>query len=582
MRALRIDCVGLAVVGIVAVLGGGLAGALTGCADQPYDPAAPAIDPNAPRIHITAPALGTFAGDVTHVLVVGTASDDTRVASVQVNGVDAALASDGGWTAMIPVAPGTQLIHAVARDGDGNTGKESRAVVVGAMRSIATAVPQAITAAISAQTFDALGRGVAGYLQAGQLAAAIASDNPVIDVGHGPDCLYAQGSVTRASVGAATTVALVPEDGGLALDVELDQVVVGMHLDYAVACLDGARDIAIAARHIQITGALRAGIADGGFDVALADPRVAVTGFDVDLGGVPGEIADALHLDAALGPILAVATERLVVPLVNRSLGALNQVNTVAVLGTEVDFTLAPARIAFDAGGAIIELDSSLRARGDAGSPGYVYTANQLPEPSQPSLPSQPSQPSGASTLARGFELAIADDAVNQLLASAWAAGSLTRVFDLTTGSYGALGTLYDRVELAAKVPPFIAASGGTLTLTLGDLVATFKDGSATATQVAINAAIEVTVVTGSDGAPRLDVGSPTAFVDVIDDHIDGANALSNAQFEAIASFALGRVLAVGSGFVGAVPLPALGGVAVRTVEIAEQTGYLVVTGYVQ
>ena len=57
---------------------------------------------------------------------------------------------------------------------------------------------------------------------------------------------------------------------------------------------------------------------------------------------------------------------------------------------------------------------------------------------------------------------------------------------------------------------------------------------------------------------------------------------LSNAQFEVIASFALSRVIAIGSGAIGAVPLPSLGGVAVHDLAIAEQTGYLVVDGDVQ
>ena len=67
--------------------------------------------------------------------------------------------------------PGTQLLHAVATDAQGNVGKESRAVVVGPLQPIATAVPQAITAAMSAQTFDAIGRGVTGFLQTGDLEA---------------------------------------------------------------------------------------------------------------------------------------------------------------------------------------------------------------------------------------------------------------------------------------------------------------------------------------------------------------------------------------------------------------------------
>src|SRR4051812_39442018 len=315
-------------VGLAAVA------SLTGCSDHPYEPEVPAIDPNPPRVHITSPARGTFAGDVHSVVVRGTVSDDTRVASLQVNGVDAVIAADGTWTAMVPVGLGTQLIQAIARDGDGNLGKESRAVVVGPLQPIASVVPQAITVALSAETFDALGRGVTGFLGAGQLAQTIAPANPVIDAGGGPDCLYVQGSITRAEVGAATTVSLVPQHGGLALDVELDHVSLGAHLDYAVACFDGSRDITIAASHIRVTGTLSAGIAGGGFDVALTDQSVQITGFDVDLGGVPGEIVDLLHLDSAvLGPIVRVAIERLVVPALNTALTQLNDVNSVDVLG---------------------------------------------------------------------------------------------------------------------------------------------------------------------------------------------------------------------------------------------------------
>ena len=528
------------------------------------------LDPNAPAVHITSPARGTFAGGVATLVVTGTASDDGRVASVEVNGVEAALAGDGTWSATIPIATGTQLIHAVAKDADGNTGKESRAVVVGSLRPIDTAVPQAITAALSAQTFEAIGTGVAGFLRAGQLAAAIAPSNPVIDVNGGPDCLYAQGSVTRAAVGDATAVSLAPQPGGLALDVELDRVVVGMHLDYAAACFDGSRDVTIAASHIKMTGTLHAGIAVGGagrgFDVGLVDQDVKITGLDIDLGGIPGDVVDILHLDAAVAPIVGLAIEKLVVPVLNDALAALNDVNSIDVLGTPIDIKMAPAQISFDATGAIIELDTALRARGDTASPGYVYVANELP----------------VMSTARGFELAVADDAVNQLLGSFWAAGGIDHTFDLTTGSYGNLGQLYDRVELSAKVPPFVDASGGSLKLTIGDLIATFRNGDAVATQVAINAAVDVKVVAGPDGLPRLDVGAPTTYVDVLDEGVDGSNALSNAQFEAITSFALGRVIAVGSGLVGAIPLPSFGGVAVHDIGIAAHAGYLVVGGDIQ
>ena len=553
----------------ILVVGAGSAagaGALTGCSDHPYDPDAPAIDPNAPSVHITSPARGTFAGDVPMLLVTGTATDDTHVASVEVNGVAAALGGDGSWQAMIPVGAGTQLIHAIAKDNEGNVGKESRAVVIGPMQPIATAVPQAITAAMSAQTFDAIGRGVTGLLRTGDLEALIAPNNPVIDVGGGPDCLFVQAAITHMTTGTATGVSLTPASGGLRLDVELDQVNLGMHLSYAVACLGDSRDITIAASHIKVTGTLNVGVAHGAFDIKFTNQNVQLTGVDLDLGGVPGDIVDLLHLDTALGPILGWAAQTFVVPALNNALAGLNDVKTVDVLGTPVDIRVTPAQIYVDPTGAVIELDTTLRAHGDTASPGYVYVANQA----------------SAMTTDRGFELAIADDAVNQLLGSFWAAKGMDRAFDLDTGSYGAIGQLYDRVELSAKVPPYVDATAGSLKLTIGDFLATFKNGAAVATQVAINAEVALQVVTGSDGGLRLDVGTPSTYVDILDENVDGANALSNAQFEVITSFALARVIAVGSSSVGALPLPAFGGVGVRNVGIAEQTGYLVVAGDVQ
>jgi len=541
--------------------------ALTACSDQPFDPGTPAIDPTAPKVHITTPALGTFAGEVATVVVTGTASDDTQVASVEVNGMPAALAGDGTWSVTVPVGAGTQLLHAVARDAQGNTGKESRAVVAGPTRAIGRAVPEAITVALSAQTFDAIGRGVTGYLRTGELEALVAPKNPIVNVNPGSSCNFARAAITAIAVGPATTVALTPRAGGLALDVELDHVAVTAHLSYALLCIHGGRDITIAARHIAITGDLDAGIARGAFDVKLTGQDVAITGFDVDLGGVPGDIADLLHLDAALGPVIGFLAEKLVVPMLGSALGGLiNRPQTIDLLGTPVDLAVAPARIGFDADGAIIELDTTLRAHGDAGSPGYVYVANQVP----------------AMAPEAGFQLAVADDALNQLLGSYWAAKGMDRGFDLTTGAYGQIGQLYDRVELSAKVPPFVDASGGALKLTIGDLIATFKHGDQIATQVAVSAEVELKVAVDASGAPRLDVGMPTTYVDVLDEHVDGANALSNAQFEAITSFALARVIAFGSGAVGAVPLPSVGGVALHDVGIAPQTGYLVVHGDVQ
>jgi hypothetical protein len=545
-----------------------IAPALVAGCDHPYDGGSPAVDPNAPVVHITSPDRGTIAGDVHTVTVKGTATDDVGVTEVTVNGVAATVATDGSFTATVPVTAGTNLLHAIAKDAQDNQGKETRAVVAGPMVKIDTHVGKAITAAMSAETFDAIGRGAAGYIQSADLESLIAPSNPVYSAGapNGPDCLYGMASITSVSVGTVS-ISLQPQPGGLYLDAEIDALDIGMHLDYAAACIDGSRDITVGADHLSVSGMMTVGVTGGAFDIHLDSPNVQLTNFNLELGGVPGAVVDLLSLDTAMGPILGWATEKFVTPMLNKSLAGLNNVKTVAVLGAMVDVSVTPSSIDFTTDGAIIELDSSLRARGDDQGPGFVMVPNTVP----------------AMDTSHGFQVAVADDAANQLFSSLWAAKGLDKTIDLKTGPYGDVGVLYDSVNISALVPPYVDASSDGLKLTIGDLMATFLLGNEAVTKIAINAQVDVKVnADATTGAMRLDVGNPTVYVDILDEGVMGANVLSSSQFEALTSFALSRVVAVGSGSVGAIPLPAVGGVKMTDLAIGEQHGYLVVQGNVQ
>jgi hypothetical protein len=540
---------------------------LSAC-DQPYEDQ-PAIDPNAPRVHITSPERGTFAGPVDTIEVKGTAIDDTMVTSVEVNGVTATVASDGSFTATVPVVPGTNLIHAIAKDAQNNTGKETRAVVAGPTKTLDRVIPQSITASMSAQTFDAIGRGASTFVGTADLTALVTPINPVVDMGtvNGvPDCLYGQAHVTNVDLAPATDIRLIPTSGGLMLDATLVAPRVDAHLQWAVSCLDGSRDVAMTATQIHIGGLLASGIDFfGNIKFELQNPDVSITGFSVEMGGVPQTIIDMLDLDTRMGPVLAWATEKFVVPMLNKSLEGLNQTKTLDLFGKKVDITMQPTRVDFDLSGALIVMDTETRAQGDSGE--FVYVANTIP----------------AMDKSHGFQLAVSDDMANQLLTSLWSAKALDVQIDLATGPYGEVGKLYDSVQLSTKVPPYLDASGDGLKLVVGDLIASFKNGESIVTAVSINAEVELKVVAdASTGALRLDVGTPTAYVDILDQDVDGSNALSNGQFEAITSFALTRIVAVGSGAVGAIPLPSAGGVSMTNVSVGEQTGYLVVEGEIQ
>jgi len=537
-----------------------------GCADNAYDPNAPAIDPNAPKVHITSPARGTIAGDVQTVTVTGTVTDDGEVSEVKVNDVVATVAG-GSFTAQVPVTAGTNLLHAVAKDAQGNVGKESRAVVAGPMATLARHIPDGITATLSAQTIDAIARGTATYIKDGDLTAAVTPMNPVVDAGttNGvPDCLYGQAMITNLDVSDADIV-MAPQNGGIFFSADLTQPRVGMHLQWSVSCLDGSRDIVIAASKISIQGVLKVGVAGGNFDIKLEDQNVQITGFDLQLGGVPDTIINMLSLDTALGPILGFAAERLVVPMLNNSLKGLNETKTVDVFGRQLKVDIKPSQVSFTRDGGMILVNTSLRAAGDSGN--FVFVPNTVPD----------------MDMAVGFQLAVADDTANQLLTSLWSAKGLDQTLMLENGSYGEVGKLFDSVQLEAKVPPYVNANDGKLQLTVGDLLAVFKNGAAAVTAVAINAQVELKVVEGSDGKLRFDVGEPTMYVDILDDAIiEGANALSNAEYEAIISFALSRVVAVGSGALGTIPLPSFGGVAVSNLSVEDQHGYLIVGGEIQ
>ena len=51
--------------------------AFAGCSVDSKEPDDFVLDRDAPRIEIVSPTRGTIAGDVTHVLVTGTTTDDT-------------------------------------------------------------------------------------------------------------------------------------------------------------------------------------------------------------------------------------------------------------------------------------------------------------------------------------------------------------------------------------------------------------------------------------------------------------------------------------------------------------------------
>jgi hypothetical protein len=532
---------------------------LAGCSIEDKNPDAPAFDRDAPRVDILSPARGTIAGDVTQVVVTGTASDDTGVESVTVNGVAAKLSSNGMWLADITVAPGTTLLHAIAFDTQGNQGSETRAVVAGPMVGVDRPVLDGIRATLSAQALSALGRGTATFIESGGLMTAVQGMNPVVDVGGGPDCLYGQASITSLTVGDAD-VLMGPSDRGVSVSAMLSDVRIGMHLQWAVSCFDDSRDIILTAQRVNVQGLLAIGVIDRKLDIQFDNPNVQVTGFELQLPGVPDAIVQMLALDAAISPILGSVTERLVVPMAEQAVSALDDRRTIDVASVQVDVDVTPTHVSFTPQGATIALDTSLRAHGDSGQ--FVFVRNV-----EPTL-----------GMKHGFELAIADDAANQLLTSMWSAKAFDAPLDLDDTSYEQIAKIYDSVQLELILPPHVDATTRPLELTVGDLIATFKRNDGVMTRVAIHAKTALYVVEGDAGKLRIDVSTPAVEIDLLDDE----DWITKAQYDAIKSFAVQHITAIGSSAVAGIPLPAIGDATPTKLWVDPEYGYMLVVGDVQ
>jgi hypothetical protein len=84
-----------------------------------------------PSVVIGSPASGTAVSSPT-VTVSGTADAGSGINSIVVGGQTVPVASNGGWTAQVPLSPGTNTITALATDGAGATAQAQVAVVYNA------------------------------------------------------------------------------------------------------------------------------------------------------------------------------------------------------------------------------------------------------------------------------------------------------------------------------------------------------------------------------------------------------------------------------------------------------------------
>lgn len=526
--------------------------------------AGPADFKEPPGLTVTSPArslVRTSPGMVTVTGTVAPGATGAAVRQVLVNNVPATVAADGSFQADVQVKAGATLLHTVAIDEDGGEATDTRSVQAGELRAMNSQVDDGMSATISSEAFAAIARAAGNFMKSTDFGPLLAPANPMVDVGtvNGqPDCLYAQADVLDVNL-ANAKLALVPVQGGLDFTAEVDGLDVPAHARYAVACANGQSDLRVTATRVVVHGTLLvtpAGAA--GFKTELVGEEVQVTGFHLDASGVPGSVVDMLHLDSAIGWIVARGATMFMEPMLNKALGALAGPKTVEVAGHRVTLEVTPSDISFDPSGGLVVLNTRMGIAGSETAPGYVFTDNGA----------------APSDVAPGFQLGLADDAANELLAGVTAVGMLNL-------SMPAAGGSFDATRMTATVPPMISAdpSDGKMRVVVGDLMMDFMLGDKVEARAAVNVKLDLAVTPSNNGyGLALALGKPQIFVDVLPE-VENQTHYTSRDLSNLVVAPVNEQIKSMSALLGQIPLPAVAGVQLRNVSISGKHGYVLVGG---
>jgi hypothetical protein len=517
-----------------------------------------------PVLKITSPARGTIQSGLDDVEVRGTvtAAPDTGngaglpVASVEVNGVPAQVATDGSFVARVPIGAGATMLHTVALDTDGNEALDTRTIEAGTLLPIDSTIDDAITAAISRDAFAKIGELAGNLIKATDLGSLVQGMNPVVDSGDGPDCLYGQAFIQDLDM-ANATIELVPYAGGLQLHATIDGLDVPLTTQYAVACVDGDTDVRITADHVDIVGDLALSVSNGRIDVELMNPDVQLDNLEIDASGLPGTIIDMLSLDSAIQWIIPYAVDMFVGPMLNDAIAGMSVGPLeLDILGQHLTMGVSPSAIEMTADGGKLMMDSEFHVRGSELSPGLVFTQNGLP-----------SMDAG-----NGFQLAMADDAINQLMNGFWAVGAMNMTIPHQAGQF-------DHLKLEARLPPMMSASttDGDMKLVIGDMMVTLIGSGVEQAKLAFN--VEVAMQMDSEGAVmKLGLEEPVVYIDTTDE-IANISGFTDDDLETIHHTVVGLMMDQMLPLLGAVPLPSFAGIQLEDISIQGKAGYVTISG---
>lgn len=516
-----------------------------------------------PLLEVTSPQRAHVQRGTGQLTVTGTVAPSElghAIEKVYVNNVPAVVGADGAFVATVNVMPGATLIHTVARDASGMEATDTRAVHAGELRPHGANIDRAVAAAISTEAFAKIAAAAGPIIKGLDMGAMLAPMNPMVRSGdeQGEDCLFGRVFIDDIKF-SDIRITLVPTIGGLRFNAQIDGLDVPGRARYAVACVTGNNNVRVRATRVIVGGTLLVtpnGMA--GFKTTLDRPTVQITGLDIQASGIPGTIIDMLSLDTAIQGVIARGAERAMEPMLSSALGALGGPKQLNVLGKTITMQVEPAEIEFDRDGGYVTMSTRVLVGGAEGGKGYIYTPNGAP----------------ALYPASGFQLGLADDLANDMLAQVQAIGML----DL---SQHAPGGTFDNVDVRLTLPPMISAdpADGSLRVVLGDVGVTFTNAGRPVGKAAVNARVDVAIEPSADGyGIAVKLGKPEIHVDIVDD-VANLTLFEDAHLAKMMEVVLGAQLGSISQLLSGIPLPQVAGLQVRDLSVGSDDGYLIVKG---
>jgi hypothetical protein len=545
--------------------------ALLGACSDPTVSASARRDFTPPRLDVLAPARGAIAeGNATSVEVRGNARDDeSGIDHLTVNGVTVPVAADGSFTTRVTLGPGVTLIHTELVDRESNTRSETRAVLAGDLVPADQTVADGMEVRLDKKLLAALGDATARKLDAVDLDALAKAKNPIVDAGS--SCLRAKVEITQVHKGAVATT-LVPVDGGLALDASIADLSISAHIAYSLACSSGDKTVIFSAKSFRLAGPLAVALGpDGKPRLDASQVSAAFDGFDWG-GDLPSGLRDFLELP--LGNALAAFIGKEVQDRLPGLIGYLGgNDHSVYVGDQKLVIALRPSALRVDPNGLYAALDTRLYM---STLPGAVFPRSRAALPA-------------LDAPARALGLAVSDDALNEMLASMWAADVFSVSKELPLGKrLDEVATLANHVEMIPRLPPVVEAlpDGAGLRVTLADVDAVLDlraDGQPTRTAGRLAVTLRATFAASiKDDHLTLTTTAPHLDVDVLPDPSGKPPILNEDSLRALGDFLTDTLLQALSGAFTNVPLPALDEITVSGATATSggsAGGYLVVTG---